>query len=105
MTKRKANDLFFQTFIGEYVLLLTKLKTTSIEHTEEGSTESTNLASFEGFILDVDDNFYYIGDDHQSVNKAIRKDQIVYIAITDPNSQYDTIMDEAKEPEDKKGYN
>ena len=99
--KKSDNEIFFLTFVGEFVIMMTKLKTTTSSHTEEGSVEETNMATFDGYLLDVDDSFFYIGANGMEVSKAIRKDQVVYIEIIRPKDQYDGLLDNMKTNDDK----
>ena len=98
MTKDEMKEidraLFTSTFIGEYVEIVAKFFQTFKEETENGIIEGSGPASIKGFLLEFDDDYYYLGDDPNSVNKVIKKEGVWYIEIVENKSQYDQILDD-----------
>jgi hypothetical protein len=102
--KKKVNDLFFITFIGEHVSVLTDFKTSQSVQTEEGTLEETSPLVIQGYMLDMDDDFYYLGETAEEI-RAVRKTTVSAIEITKPQDEFSDILDSVKTPENKKGYN
>lgn len=72
MDKKDLNDLFWVTFMGEYVQILTR----SRYETPEG-----NQMQIQGYMLDMDERFYYIGDNALEVKAAICKQDVSFISV------------------------
>ena len=73
MSKDKfKDDLFWVSFMGEFVEILAKYET----------SEKMPL-NIQGYMLDTDDTFYYIGDNPLEVNAAIRKTDVCFIAVVE----------------------
>lgn len=108
-TKRKKpvrSDTFFMTFIGEYVSVLTTMMVTKAFQTEDGVEEQTQPIVIQGFLLDMDDEFFYIGEVSNEVDRAVRKEFVNAIEIADENeSTFDSILEHVEAPEDSKKYN
>jgi hypothetical protein len=88
MAKKKEvpSSSFMQVFFGEFVLVTTSHSQTIEQQTAEGEITSmqTQLA-YEGFLLDEDDIYYYLGDTPDSINRVIKKEHVLEVSITDQN--------------------
>lgn len=72
MHNKNASDLFWVTFVGEYVEVLCKFET----------PESGRMPlAIQGYMLDVDDKYYYIGKNPLEVISAVDKNDVAYICI------------------------
>ena len=67
--KRKHKDLFWNTFMGEYVEILCR-------------TENPDKMPLvvQGYLLDRDDDYYYMGEGILEVDAAIKKNDVVIIS-------------------------
>jgi len=74
--KEKVPELFFTTFVGEYVRIVTTVVMTDTIETEEGISTSSAPLLTEGYLLDYDDNFYYLGQSPDNVTTAISRHTI-----------------------------
>lgn len=91
---KKSSDLFFATFLGEYVEILAKYET----------TERVPL-TINGYLLDMDNDFYFTGENSLEVNAAVRKSDVVFISIIpklDPGTE---ILENFEVPEDENESN
>src|SRR4051812_10415682 len=69
-------DTFYMAFIGEFVELVG-------EFSIQNMTAVTNV---QGYLLDVDEDFYYLGVSAEEINVGIRKTAVYSIQITEkPN--------------------
>lgn len=99
--KKKPNELFFQVFIGEVVSITTTIKSSETLQLEEETVQVDIPNTFDGYLLDVDDEYYYLGETSKEISKAVRKDQSISIEIAQLKTAFDAILDEMDEPEEK----
>lgn len=67
--KKFSNDLFFLTFIGEFVSL----------HYRITSDTGTMLSTIEGYLLDIDEKFYFVGPSAGEITVALEKSNVFLI--------------------------
>lgn len=107
--KKKRNkqglDLFSSTFLGEYVGIMTKMKSTIVQESEESSVTQTAPMLLKGYLLDMDTNYYYLGDTANEVSQAIKKVQVFHIEIEKPMDALDHMLEGIETPSNKKAYN
>lgn len=84
-------ETFFLTFIGELVEIAG-----SFYH---GDSEAA--IKIAGFVLDADDEFYYLGDSPDEITQAIRRDRVIYIQIMEPFNIHLNALKEFKIPDDE----
>jgi hypothetical protein len=93
--KLEINDTFFLSFVGELVEIAG-----SFYH-----GEAENAIKTHGYILDIDDEFYYLGDTPEEVTQALRRDRVIYIQVLTPANEYREILDQLEVPEDETAKN
>ena len=82
---KKPFKLFFNTFVGEYVEMMTNVKSSTQMQHEDGSIESGEYPwIIHGYLLDEDDDYYFIGINSDSVNSAISKNIVLSVSISEP---------------------
>lgn len=86
--ERPDDDFFFLTFVAEYVEVTTKLLATQEEH------HVTMPLTIRGYLLEHDENFYYIGGDPENIHYAVRKDEVVLFTIINPDAEADQILND-----------
>jgi hypothetical protein len=69
---KEVSDIFGVTFIGEYVEIICK-----------ASDDEQGKLIVRGYMLDIDDDYYYLGANPLEVNTAVKKDWAGLIAVTD----------------------
>lgn len=102
---KKQIDMFFDIFAGEFVSITTKLQQKITQQTEENILQSESFLSMQGFLVEKDDLYYYIGDKPNSVLAAIKINEVVHIEITQEENVFTNILDQLDVPTDKKGVN
>lgn len=83
MTTGNDTTLFFNSFVGELVEIMTNRMSTVITQTEEGTETGEYPWAITGYLLDEDENFYYIGRSPTEVSSAIKKEIVIGVTITD----------------------
>ena len=94
-------NVFFETFVGEMVQIFCKTKMKQILQDDHQTQEQESPVMFEGWLLDVDDYYYYLGDTPDEVCSAIDKTEFGSIHIVKEANLYDDILDSMDEPESK----
>jgi hypothetical protein len=90
MTTRKKSEpsAFFLSFVGEYVQVVTSF---NMATESEGSEVGLPLI-VEGYILDADEGYIYMGADSQGIRQAIRLDYVVFVQILEKQSELEEIF-------------
>lgn len=95
MSPGEVVDTFFLSFIGELVELAG-----SFYHGEQEAA-----LKVVGYILDMDDNYYYLGDTHEEITQAIKKDRVIYIQVLNPVNQFEEMLTQMEVPKDESQKN
>jgi hypothetical protein len=90
---KKASDIFTVTFLGEYVEIVCKT----------GENEQGQLI-VKGYLLDVDNDYYYIGHNPLEVSGAVKKDLVGVITITEDVDPMMEALETFEVEEDDKGH-
>lgn len=101
MNKEKI-DLLFETFVGESVIILLDKE---VEQTRQSETHIETLKSslsVNGYIIDMDDDFVYLGYNPDSIAQAVKKSFIIHVEIA---NQEDELLSNIELPKDEKEYN
>lgn len=98
-------SLFFTTFIGEYVQLTTNVMQSVSSQNEEQIVTQEIPVIVEGFLLDLDETYFYLGSSPDAVEHAVKNDSIIHIAIVNPKSELEEYLDSVEIPEDKESFN
>lgn len=82
----RDSEVFLLSFIGEKVQILTDfvLKTQQVSEDSDGSLTDYSVGQpliVEGYMLDSDTNYVYLGPTANQVGQAIRKERIVFIQV------------------------
>lgn len=95
--------LFFTNFVGELVEIMTNRISVVTTQTEEGTETGEYPWAITGYLLDEDENFYYIGKSPTEVNSAIKKEIVLGVTIVDnPDNR---IMESIGNPKDRGDLN
>lgn len=88
--KKVGSEVFLLTFIGEYVQVISNFILNTTSH--EGVEESPLI--LEGYLLDMDDEFLYIGDSANDISRAIKKETVVFIQVINNEDNIFNLMDQ-----------
>lgn len=80
MSFDSMSSIFAQTFIGSHVELLTRFKTSELEA----------ITTYQVFLLDADNDYYFVGETPDEVTAAIRKStvfSIEFVKTVDKNRE------------------
>jgi hypothetical protein len=89
-TSKKAPDhnILFEVFCGEAIDIMLDQ---SFEQTEQNETTVKTLKAsirVQGFLIEIDDNFLYLGYDPEIISQAVPRHRVVHIELmTDPDDQ------------------
>ena len=85
MSKKAKTEpsAFFLSFVGEYVQVISSFQ---MAHPEEMEGAGLPLM-IEGFVLDADDDYIYLGPDpEEGIKQAIKKDFVVFVQALEQGS-------------------
>jgi len=78
------SDVFWATFTGEFVEILC----------EDVSIGENRLPlTVQGFLLDMDDEYLFIGEGPIEINAAVKKRLIAFISIIDPEDKKEEFLE------------
>lgn len=100
MAPKKKSNLFYNIFVGEYVIFITKLSTKKVQQTEDQIYEENTPIALEGFLLDMDDQYFYVGQDSDEVVSAIKRDEVIQVQITNPYDALEEALNSMPDPTD-----
>lgn len=82
----------FKNFQTKYCLLLTKMLITDLEETPEGYIPVQKPIKVLGYLIDQDDEYFYVGESVLNITQAIKKTDIVHIELAeDDDSNWDDL--------------
>lgn len=90
-------DTLFEYFAGEYVVVMVNR---DMEQTVQTDTkvETTKIPiSFGGYLLDIDENFLYMGEIPDAVSSCIKRAEVIHIEISSEEEDIPTISMTEKE--------
>ncbi len=87
MISKKAAQKLIECFAGEVVVFY--LKDMKIAAVSEDGEQMMFNGMIDGLVVDIDETFFYLGDDDGNINKTVRHDiiAITEIAEHDPTEQ------------------
>lgn len=81
--KLETNTILFDIFCGEAVTIMLDR---DVEQTEQNETTLKTLKtsiSVQGYLIELDDQFLYLGYDPDLINQAVPRNHIVHIEMID----------------------
>lgn len=94
MAKKKYN---LDSFIGQFVEIITTVNITSVYTTEEGVSEKSKPFVITGTFLGYDEDFVFTGDEEGNISDAVLKNNIISVGILKTVDNYDKLLDEAND--------
>lgn len=88
-TKREKMTQLFLYFAGEYVQVMTNL-TSAVPISDGDFIEAPYIV--EGFLVDMDDLFVYIGNKPDTIGQAIRLETVVSVLCTEQTDPYEELL-------------
>ena len=88
--KKETSSILFEIFCGEAVSVMINRYVEQVEQNETTVKTLKTSLSIQGFLIEVDDDYVYLGYDPDVICQAVKKDSIVHIeTMTD---ELDDIM-------------
>ncbi len=102
--KAKQNlDKLFDIFCGEVVTVMLNAQSETTKQTETKIETIKGCLSTQGYLVDMCDDYLYLGLDPQFPSQAVNKDFIIHIELAE--TMADEIMNAEDFPKDEKGFN
>jgi len=84
---KNGHDLFFDIFIGEFVDIITKRRSSRISvNPDTGETDQIEMPMvISGYLLDEDEVYYFIGVTPKEVSNAVKKSIVDHVGLSSPD--------------------
>lgn len=96
------SEAFFANFIGVRVEVVADFYQNYQEETAESRITNHAPASIQGYILDVDNEFVYLGKNPHEVSMCLKRPKVLYIEVIgeprEERSPYDELLDSLPTP-------
>jgi len=90
----KKLTTFEKAFIGQFVMVVTNMTQNASVSNDEGLIESAEIpVTMTGFLIDADDDYYYLGNTPDEVLTCIKKGMINQISLA--MDEFDMFAQEA----------
>lgn len=97
---------FYEVFVGEYVQLSTHLTEQEVVETEDGMEfGASEPLTMMGYLVDMDDDFYFLGDEDGDIEEAVKRSEVWRIQIIDPEELIQKALENIPVPDDKDQIN
>jgi hypothetical protein len=93
------SDVFMKNFVGLKVEIVADFYQKYQEETEVSRITNEAPASIQGFILEVDDHFIYLGKNHTNPTMALKRETVLYIEVIQDKNEYEQLLDEMDIPD------
>jgi hypothetical protein len=100
----------FENFAGEFITILLNKDTKQTVEIDGRLQIIQSPALIEGFLIDEDDEYYYIGHNEKSFNQVVNKKYIVHIEVGNPEKEeitqsFDMLNSLVDVPDEETGFN
>lgn len=86
--KKSEPSSFFLSFIGEYVQVITSFQLATAD-----SPDAAMPLIIEGFILDADDTYIYMGEaGDDNIKQAVKNDFVVYVHVIERENEVEELF-------------
>lgn len=89
----KESDRFYSMFVGEFVRMSLRSTITDAVTTPEGTISQQSPLSVTGYFIDMDEKYYYVGDQPDMVHSAALITDVVLIQEVKLVTETDTLME------------
>jgi len=95
MKKTKAGNNIFSVFAGERVAILTKTRVSESLASDTQTIDKSVPLSIEGYLLDCDEAYYYLGETADQVSAAVAISQVILIQEVKALDLYTELLENA----------
>lgn len=101
---KEPKNQFEMCFYGCFISLIFKQPVAEGSVTDENNAPLA-IGSVRGYLLDMDDEYMYLGNSTYEIDYAIARDTIAMVSFVDIKTPEELILDAAETPDDETGYN
>jgi hypothetical protein len=98
MNKEPELSTFFLAFMAQEVIITTTVSTTVNFTDEVGNTVEIMPIFYEGILLDHDDEYFYLGENPNEINQAVKKTCVIHMMVKQNKDLYEEILDSMPKP-------
>jgi hypothetical protein len=104
-TNGEQIDTFVLAFMGEFVNVITDIMIVEYNQNEVQTLEQNAPMVAQGYLLDADDAYLYLGENPLEVNQAISRGRITMVRVDRKKSKYEELLDELGDPNKREDIN
>lgn len=97
LTEEKINT-FDLAFIGEFINVITDIMIVEYVQNDAQTLEQNAPMVAQGYLLDVDDMYLYLGENPLEVSQAIARSRITMVRTDRKKSKFEEMLDEMGDP-------
>lgn len=96
---------FYSIFIGEYVQMMTNIIVSGHQQIGEDVFECQDAIKVRGWLVDMDDKYFYFGTKRGDILQSLKQDSVVHIAIVDATDPEQDVLNAMPDPETEEEIN
>lgn len=97
--EKDINDPLFLAFVGQMVAITTNLNHTITEEVNGIILTETKPVFYEGILLDLDRDYYYLGKTPHEITQAVSVYSTVHIMVIDDNEIFKSLLKQIPGPQ------
>lgn len=94
----ESMDTFVLAFMGEFVNVISDIMIVEYVQSEAQTLEQNAPMMVNGYLLDADDTFLYLGENPLEVTQAVARNRITLVRVERKKSKFEEILDDMEEP-------
>lgn len=92
-------DTFVLAFMGEFVNVITDIMIVEYVQSESQTLEQNAPMVAQGYLLDADGTFLYLGENPLEVTQAVARNRITMVRVERKKSKFEEMLDDMGDPE------
>jgi hypothetical protein len=98
MVKEEILSTFLLAFGGQLVTITTSLNANVGFQDDQGNQVESMPILYEGILLDIDNDYLYLGHSINEINSAVRKSHVVHISVKQETNVLEEILQSMPDP-------
>lgn len=94
-------SLLFINFIGENVEIMLDLNSSAVAEVDSNVLNESSPIVVRGYLLDTDDEYYFLGSDGVNITTAIKRKNVIAISLYQEKSMYEELFENLPVPSKK----
>jgi hypothetical protein len=92
-------DTFVLAFMGEFVNVITDIMIVEYTQNDSHTLEQNAPMVAQGYLLDADETFLYLGENPLEVSQAVSRNRITMVRVERKKSKFEEMLDDMGSPD------